>query len=325
MHQLFCELPESIDQILFKEFSAKYQRGGNFDLNLSNDELQNQIYLGTYFPRSYSESYQLFTELFRNEPVLRSVQRKAALNILDIGTGTGGNVLGMMQAIVEKGLPTKAITIYSIEGNEMASDVFRKIVARFNAIYKTGFVLQQEKIIFSAENLKRQMSDYLYIKGIKFDFITTSKFVGEFYNVAMPKELKLYRNLTESVSPFLQPNGIYLLLDVVAGSRDRSCDFKTIIMSNELNAYIKSQSNTLSYIYPFPCACWSSVCQVARCYIEKCFSVSHSHNQCDESKVTYRIMAPKEFAKTIVGARKVQERYPIGKAKYCMNGKVSVH
>jgi len=207
----------------------------------------------------------------------------------------------------------------------MAADVFGKIVARFNAIYKTGFVLHQEKIIFSAENLKMQMSEYLRVKGVKFDFITTSKFVGEFYNGAKPKELKLYRNLTESVSPFLQPDGIYLLLDVVAGSRDRSCDFKTIIMGNELNTYVKSPYSTLSYIYPYPCACWSSVCQTARCYIEKCFSVSHSRNQCDESKVAYRIMAPKEFASKIIGQREVRERYPIGKAKYCMNGKVSVH
>ena len=155
------------------------------------------------------------------------------------------------------------------------------------------------------------MSDYLSINGIKFDFITTSKFVGEFYNVAMPKELKLYCNLTESVSPFLQPDGIYLLLDVVAGSRDRSCDFKTIILGNELNTYVKSPYSTLSYIYPYPCACWSSVCQTVRCYIEKCFSVSHSRNQCDESKVAYRIMAHKEFASKIVGQREVRERYPI--------------
>jgi len=323
MRELQCNLPKEIDQILFKELGAVYQSGGNFDLNLTNDEQQNKTYLGTYFPRSFSESYQLFMCLFSNKSIQHVINQKSALNILEIGTGTGGNVVGMMQAMVESGLQSKAINIYSIEGNVNASGYFGKIVDRFNTLHKTRFVLHQEKIIFSAEMLKSQMTDYLRVKAIKFDFITSSKFIGEFYNFPGVFGFQLFEGLTEVISDFLQPDGIYILLDVVAGSRDHKCDFKTKIMSDELNDYVNTKSDSLKYIYPNPCACWSSICKTRGCYIEKCFKVSHSSIQNDASNVVYRIMTHKAFANQIISKRVIKEKYEISKKNECKSGIVS--
>lgn len=320
MCELLCNLPREIDHILFKDMGAVYLRSGNVDLNLANDEMQNKIYLGTYFPRSFSESYQLFKVLFSIKSMQQAINQKTVLNILDIGTGTGGNVVGMMQAMIESGLQSKTINIYSIEGNENASGYFKKIVDRFNALHKTSFVLHQEKIIFSAENLRSQLKDYLQIKAIKFDFITSSKFIGEFYNLPGVSDFRLFQGLTEVISDFLQPDGIYILLDVVAGSRDHQCDFKTKIMSNELNDYVNSNSNSLRYIYPSPCACWASKCKTKGCYIAKCFKVSHSRFRNDESNVAFRIMTHKDFANQIVSQRVIKEKYDISKRNQCKDG-----
>ncbi len=313
-------LPRPIDQILFKELGAIHRRGGNFDLNLSNDELKNKIYLGTYFPRSFSESYQLFSGLFSIASLQQSINQKSIFNILDIGTGTGGNVIGMMQAMFEYGFNSKTIKIYTVEGNENASEYFKKIVDRFNVINKSSFVLQQERIVFSIDNFKQQMIDYLRIAAIKFDFITSFKFVGEFYNLPESNLPKLFHCLTETISNFLQPDGIFILLDVVAGSRDHKSDFKTKIMSDELNDYVNSAANALRYIFPSPCACWSSICKTKGCYIEKCFKVSHSHFENDESNVAFRVMTHKDFANQIVGKRALKEKYIISKKNLCKNG-----
>lgn len=242
------------------------------------------------------------------------------MNILDIGTGTGGNVVGMMKAMVDCGIDSRRIRIFSIEGNENASSHFKKIFDRFNRQYNTSFELHQEKLIFSLRNFKLQISDYLNEKSLEFDFVTSSKFVGEFYNQSGEKEIRLFQGLTEVISKFLQPDGIYLLLDVVAGSRDRQCDFKTKIMSDELNEYVNSQGDSLKYIFPSPCACWSAICKTKGCYIEKCFKISHSHFENDESNVAFRIMTHKEFANQIISNRVLKDKYEISKRNLCKNG-----
>jgi len=109
----------------------------------------------------------------------------------------------------------------------------------------------------------------------------------------------------------------------MAGSKDRQCDFKTKIMSDELNEYVNSQGDSLKYIFPSPCACWSSICKTKGCYIEKRFNVSHSHFQNDESNVAFRIMTHKVFANQIVSQRVKREKYDISRRKQCKEGVLS--
>ena len=178
-------------------------------------------------------------------------------------------------------------------------------------------------MFLSKSNLKSQLNDYLRIKAIKFDFITSSKFIGEFYNLQDVSGLRLFQGMTEVISEFLQKNGIYILLDVVAGSRDHKCDYKTKIMSDELNSYVNSNSTSLRYIYPSPCACWSSICKTKGCYYAKCFAVSHSRVQNDKSNVAFRILTNNEFANQIISQREIKEYYDISKKTQCKDGIVS--
>lgn len=229
----------------------------------------------------------------------------------------------MMKAMVDYRIYPRRIKIFSIEGNENASSYFKKIVDDFNRQYNTSIELHQENLIFSPENFKQQLSDYLNKKSLEFDFITSSKFVGEFYNQYGGKEIKLFKGLTEVISKFLKPDGIYLLLDVVAGSRDRQCKFKTMIMSDELNEYVNTQENSLKYILPSPCARWSSICKTKGCYYEQCFKVTHSQCENEESNVAFRAMAHKDFANQIFPERKRKDNYKISRRTQCKNGVVS--
>ena len=63
--------------------------------NLNANEEKLNIYLGTYFPRSFTEINSISSELFHNDHI-KNIFEKNEINILDIGSGTGGNLLGLL-------------------------------------------------------------------------------------------------------------------------------------------------------------------------------------------------------------------------------------
>ena len=57
-------LPEWIDDLIFRVLSAKYSRKNKDLVVLEWKEDEVLSYLGTYFPRSFAESYYIFFKLF---------------------------------------------------------------------------------------------------------------------------------------------------------------------------------------------------------------------------------------------------------------------
>lgn len=75
---------------ILEELHATYHEE-YFDVqyNLQNDEEKNKKYLGTYFPRSFKESYTIFEDIF-TVLIDYGFFQNDTLNILDFGSGTGG-------------------------------------------------------------------------------------------------------------------------------------------------------------------------------------------------------------------------------------------
>ena len=92
------------------------------ELNLNNSCEDNQWYLGTYFPRSFKESYTIFNDIYK---ALQEYGfcNYSTLNILDIGTGTGGQIFGLLQSIEENITSPLNINIYSVDGNHDSMDI----------------------------------------------------------------------------------------------------------------------------------------------------------------------------------------------------------
>ena len=90
-------LPQWLDNLIFEQFGAKYCRS-NADMTVidwdKNDVLN---YLGTYFPRSYAESYCIFTEFMTKWP--NRFLKKKELSVFDFGCGTGGEIIGLLDAV----------------------------------------------------------------------------------------------------------------------------------------------------------------------------------------------------------------------------------
>ena len=82
-------LPKWLDDLIYKQLGAKYCRS-NSDMTVidwdKNDVLN---YLGTYFPRSYAESYCIFSDYFKTHS--EQFAGKEEISIFDFGCGTGDN------------------------------------------------------------------------------------------------------------------------------------------------------------------------------------------------------------------------------------------
>lgn len=60
------KLPEWLDNLIFNELKVQYCPRNSDMTNIDDDKAKTLNYLGTYFPRSYAESYCIFSEYFKS-------------------------------------------------------------------------------------------------------------------------------------------------------------------------------------------------------------------------------------------------------------------
>ena len=94
-------LPDYLERYIFDKLNAQYapdfERAKN---NLYSEHSDNLKYLGTYFPRSYGETFCIFDSLFKNQSIKQTYELKQTVNILSIGCGMGGDTLGDRKSVV---------------------------------------------------------------------------------------------------------------------------------------------------------------------------------------------------------------------------------
>lgn len=177
------DYPLEIEEFISNDLGGFYKREPvKVQRTLDYDENDLREYLGTYFPGSFSESYAIFINLFRNESIRNSFDIKRDIYILDIGSGTGGNLLGLLWFMKKFliGFDNKTIHIVSIDGNECALNIQRKIIARFFSSNTDFFykIIELSRNGFK-EELKSIINDFKI--NHKFDIIMSFKFINEFY------------------------------------------------------------------------------------------------------------------------------------------------
>ncbi|UKI24503.1 MAG: hypothetical protein L6U61_09200 [Bacteroidales bacterium] len=111
-------LPKWLDTLIFDNLSASYCRQ-NKDmvvLEWSLDDIKK--YLGTYFPRSYAESFCIFSNFFSKEKNV--YENSQELSIFDFGCGTGGELIGFIMAVTKQLPNIKKFKIRALDGNTYA-------------------------------------------------------------------------------------------------------------------------------------------------------------------------------------------------------------
>ena len=289
--QTSIKLPIYIDELIFNKLNAKYEPDyTKFNKNLYLSQNENLTYLGTYFPRSYAESYLIFKNLFNNDIVKKTYLDKQEINILDIGSGTGGNLSGLLMSIVENLSDKININILTIDGNKDALEILQKIVFKIQIQYNLNISLNCQYISFESIDELYQNSKVYFENS--YDVITTSKMINEILN----NDNNAYYEFCNCYLPHLSSDGFLSIVDVTMKINSQ---FLPIILNKQVNKFIKNNFESYKTIIPTSCYTNEEIC-LQDCFTNNIFYISHIGKQNDMSKITYRILANKEFADNIL-------------------------
>jgi SAM-dependent methyltransferase len=329
-------LPKYIDDYIFSELQAEYSPGYrniehfNVDFNLNNSEYGNKIYLGTYFPRSWVESFTIFNELFSKNIIKSKIETRTFLNILDIGTGTGGNIIGLLESLRINGLYNKKINLVTVEGNKIAIEYQKKLVQLFCKRHNLEINHICKELILTKDSIV-DFFNLLNNKNIKFDIVSSFKFASEYYNIQSSindaLNTKYFKLLANQVSRVLLPSGFFLFLDLCSCNfgHPKFRDYTPIIMTKEIKEFVNENKDNISFLIPITCALWSGICRTNECYTERIFQVKHSKTgqTYERSKVTYKVFSRPIFAKEVIDSVVKKQKYQTCfgvKPKYCSDG-----
>lgn len=306
-----------LEKYIFEEMGAYYcadpEGAGT---NLNNDEDNNKQYLGTYFPRSFVESYKIYDNIFSNDDIFNSFNKRDNIGILDIGSGTGGNLFGLLNVLVNR-FKKKTINVYSFDGNGIALRYQRELLKNSNNF----FILNGNTINLTTYTVEfkdkadlQEKIDRLNFDN-KLDIVHSFKFVNEFYNSDYQKNKGMYVELIEGGEKWLRDNGILLLLDITNCIKNGT--FASIIMNNECREYFKEKRPKIKYILPICCALWHKRCSYNKCFSKKEFHITHRQVCNDITKVNFKLFMKDPLASQIISCIEPTYCYAVASRTYC--------
>lgn len=258
-------LPQWLDHLIFEELGAKYCRS-NADMTVidwdKNDVLN---YLGTYFPRSYAESYCIFSEFFSKFP--NQFVNKPELSVFDFGCGTGGEIVGLLTALSESCPNVKKVRVVALDGNDNALQLYDHVLLELK---------KHIRIEIESHSAHLCIDDFYDLNVLnkvlkrKFDLIISFKAICEFVTKQQFEQHNAYEHVVKFLLPKLTEYGLILLVDVTTYN-DTSKEWLPKMLDRGLTA---------------------ANCQI----IDKnegynqSYSISHSRIVCDVSKVAWRMI-----------------------------------
>ena len=174
------DLPKWLDKIIYNDFKAIFDPHPQ-DVVYNPDQPYEfvKIYLGTYFPRSYAESFCMVNNLFENSNYLSSIYTLEEVNILDFCCGTGGEIIGLIDILQSKLPNLKRINIDAFDANPDAIcflyHLMESVVASGNIVVDIN--INPQGIFVSSE---QELSDLVNLTNVQYHFIVSFKALNEF-------------------------------------------------------------------------------------------------------------------------------------------------
>ena len=144
------ELPRYLDDYIFQNLGAIYRKSGPAFVSNRWDRAKTLEYLGTYFPRSYSESFCIFSDYF--QIASQKWRMKEELCIFDLGCGTGGEIIGLIDAIRFKLSNLRRVVVKAVDGNPYAVEFCRNIIEFYKTQVGQGLTIDADILDVSFSN-----------------------------------------------------------------------------------------------------------------------------------------------------------------------------
>ncbi len=285
--QIDKPLPNWLYDYIFGHLKAEEKPNPReFCKNLDSDDEKNRIYLGTYFPRSFAESYCIHANMFGYEPYRTCLLAKDKLSVLSIGCGTGGDILGLVCAIARYLPHIKKLKIVAFDGNNIAIDYLSDlldlgvITARFDIADK------DKRYVPLPVTCVEDLIHYTDHMGDGYDLITSFKFVNELMDAGIFKQ-DGFKVLADILAPKLNETGLLTILDVT----DKHYEvFQPKNLNSGLCAFSKANGG-FKTLLPIPCHFYDKKCVGGRCFTNKRFFGTFTA----DDKVAYRVIGRSDF------------------------------
>lgn len=305
------KLEKYIFEVLGGVYSPSYLEAVD---NLGNDEERNLRYLGTYFPRTFVEAYCIYDNIFSNRAVYEKFASLARINILIIGSGTGGDLVGLLSVLNTK-FSNKQIYIYSFDGNKKALSYQRNIV---NAFY--SYSENNGNIIKGNTYTRVFDKDRTLVKVFEeelgeefFHIIQSFKFGNELYNSLVNENV--FYDLIYIAEEYLDESGIFVMEDVTIKNWDGK--YNPCEMTNQVRKYYRKNRNSdLVYVIPKSCAKWNGLCNCKDCFSQVMFGVQYREAD-EKSKVTFKVFMMKPLGTEVLSYFGNENCYLISDRTYC--------
>lgn len=202
-------LPEWLDKYIFEDLHARYCRKYK-DLVVLDWDRENILnYLGTYFPRSYAESYCIFsTYLSKTHEEYKLLD---SLSIFDFGCGTGGEIIGLLIAIKQYLPHIKSIDLKAFDGNAYSLRILEKILQKFQSHINLEIASHIDSITIDDFY---DMSVVANVITQHFDFIISFKAICEFVSKQQFSNKNPYMYMLNTFISKLSEVGIVCISDV---------------------------------------------------------------------------------------------------------------
>ena len=232
------------------------------------------------------ETNSLFTEFSNAVNYTKAIEHKSELKILDLGCGTGGEILGILSFVDKFVLNVNAIKLLAIDGNQESLRIFEKVISYFKAHtrldinYSIGpaFIENKEDLDTIAEIVSEQYDIILSCKAIC-ELLAQKRF-----------EQKPYKSIVAMLASKLTSDGVLFIEDVTVKSPATNT-FIPIILNSELNEFVR-ENKDFTTLFPRSCANNENKC-IDGCFFKREFIFSHSHKSNDVSKVVFRFIGKK--------------------------------
>lgn len=260
-------LPKWIDDLIFRVLSAKYSRKNKNLVVLEWKEDDILTYLGTYFPRSFAESYCIFSEYFSKFKY--QYEANTSISLFDFGCGTGGEIIGFIVAVSELLPNVETIELRALDGNVHELRCLEIILAEAASI--TGLKIESRFMPIIIDDFY-DMDVVTDVITQKYDFIITFKAICEFVTKKQFEERNPYEHVINTFLSKLSEIGIVCIADITT--------------YNEISKeWLTNMLDIASEI------CDVTIIDRNQGYNEE-FLVSHSLKKYDKSKIAWRIYKP---------------------------------